>query len=312
MGMFPSERLRGSVRRSVASHIRQSAVPFPALRRLIGVPRLARTAAFYVLLTVLSLVFALPLFWMLSTALKNDVQTYHVPPIWLPWPPRLSNFPEALHAQPFGLYFLNSLQYSATAIIGQLLSCSLAAYGFARLRWKGRDALFAICIATMMIPYQVTMVPLFIIFRHLGWINSYRPLLVPAFFGSAYFIFLLRQFFMTVPQDLTEAARIDGSSELGILVRIIVPLARPVLVVVALLELLFTWDNYLGPLIYLDDQRLFPVAIGLQLFQSQFVEKLAWPYLMAATSTVILPIVILFFFAQRTFVEGVAISGIRG
>jgi multiple sugar transport system permease protein len=275
-------------------------------------PRSARGIARYLLLILLALLFCLPLVWMLSTSLKDDVQTYHVPPIWLPWPMRPTNYPEALQAQPFGLFFLNSVQYSTSAVIGQLLSCSLTAYGFARLRWRGRNVLFGLCLATLMLPYQVTMVPLFITFRALGWDNTYRPLIVPAFFGSAYYIFLLRQFFLTIPQELAEAARIDGSSELGILVHVIVPLARPALVVVALIEFLATWENYLGPLIYLNSEQLYPLAIGLQLFRSDFVERLAWPYLMAATTVVMLPVIVLFFLAQRAFVEGITITGTRG
>ncbi len=283
--------------------LRQSGVSI--FRRPLG------RAGFYLLIVLLGLLFFLPLLWMLSTSLKNDAQTYHVPPLWLPWPPRLANYPEALQAEPFGLYFLNSLQYSATTVMAELLSCSVAAYGFARLRWKGRDLLFALCLTTLMIPYQVTMVPLFITFKYLGWVNTYRPLIVPAFFGSAYYVFLLRQFFMTIPQELTEAARLDGASEVGILVRIIVPLARPAIVVVALIEFLATWDNYLGPSIYLDDQRLYPLAVGLALFKSDFVEHLAWPYLMAATTVVMLPVIGLFFLAQRAFVEGITITGAR-
>jgi multiple sugar transport system permease protein len=261
---------------------------------------------------VLSLVFVLPLIWMVSTSLKNDVQTYHVPPIWIPWPMRFANYPEAMRAQPFGLFFLNSFRYAILTVIGQLFACCLSAYGFARLRWKGRNILFAICLATMMIPYQVTMVPLFITFKHLGWINTYKPLIVPAFFGSAYFIFLLRQFFLTIPHELSEAARMDGASELGILFRIILPLAKPALAVVALFQFMGSWDNYLGPLIYLNDTAKYPVALGLQLFKSDFVEKLAWPYLMAATTVTIVPIIVLFYVTQRTLVEGISITGLKG
>lgn len=312
LSITPSERLGNSVHEAVVRRIPARITWRRQRAASLVLRRAGRTVWFYGFLVLLGLAFSLPLLWMLSTSLKNDGQTYHVPPIWLPWPMRFANYPEALQAQPFGLFFLNSLQYSATAVIGQLLSCALAAYGFARLPWKGRNVLFALCLATMMIPYQVTMVPLFVVFKDLGWVNSYRPLVVPAFFGSAYYIFLLRQFFLTIPQELAEAARIDGSSELGILVRIILPLARAPLIVVALIEFLATWDNYLGPLIYLDDQRLYPLAMGLQLFQSNFVERLAWPYLMAATTVVMLPVIVLFFIAQRFFVEGITITGLRG
>ena len=151
-----------------------------------------RGTLFYLMMLLLTLIFLLPLIFMLSTSVKNDAQTYHVPPIWLPIPMRFANYPEALRAQPFGLFFLNSFRYAILSVVGQVLACALSAYGFARLRWKGRNILFAICLGTMMIPYQVTMVPLFLTFKHLGWINTYKPLIVPAFFGSAYFIFLLR------------------------------------------------------------------------------------------------------------------------
>ena len=286
-------RLRHTVRHATPIRLPSGVYLWQKHLRLPALPRSARSSGRYLLLILLALLFSLP-------------------PIWLPWPMRVANYPEALQVQPFGLFFLNSMQYASSAVIGQLLSCSLAAYGFARLRWKGRDILFGLCLATLMLPYQVTMVPLFITFKTLGWVNSYRPLIVPTFFGSAYYIFLLRQFFLAIPQDLTEAARIDGSSELGILTRIIIPLARPALVVVALIEFLASWDNYLGPLIYLNSQQLFPLAIGLQLLQSSFVEKLAWPYLMAATTVVILPVIVLFLVAQRVFVEGITITGTRG
>jgi len=271
-----------------------------------------RGTLFYLMMLLLTLIFLLPLIFMLSTSVKNDAQTYHVPPIWLPIPMRFANYPEALRAQPFGLFFLNSFRYAILSVVGQVLACALSAYGFARLRWKGRNILFAICLGTMMIPYQVTMVPLFLTFKHLGWINTYKPLIVPAFFGSAYFIFLLRQFFMSIPQELSEAARIDGASELGILTRIILPLSKPALAVVGLFTFMGAWDNYLGPLIYINDQSLYPVALGLQLFQASFVEKLAWPYLMAATTVTILPVIVLFYVTQKTLVEGISITGIKG
>lgn len=273
---------------------------------------LGRSTLFYAFMLLLALIFVMPLIWMISTSLKNDPQTYHVPPIWIPWPMRPQNYPEALSAQPFGLFFLNSFHYSLFTVVGAIFSCSISAYGFARLRWRGRDALFAICLATMMVPFQVRMVPLFITFKHLGWINTYNPLIVPSFFGSAYFIFLLRQFFLTIPIELSEAARIDGANELSILLRIILPLSKPALAVVGLFQFMGAWDDYLGPLIYLNQTHLYPVALGLQLFQSQFVQKLAWPYLMAATTVTILPIIILFYATQKSLVEGISITGLKG
>lgn len=266
----------------------------------------------YLLLVVLSLSFLLPLLWMLSTSVKDTAQTYTVPPIWIPIPMRFQNYPEALVAQPFGLFFLNTIKYAVFSGIGTVLSCALVAYGFSRIRWYGRDVLFFICLCTMMIPFQVTMIPLYLIFRDLHWLNSYKPLIVPTFFGSAYFIFLLRQFFMSIPHELSEAARIDGAGELSIFWRIILPLSKPAIAVVALFQLINAWNDFLGPLIYLNNPDLYPVSLGLNRFLGQFVEKLAWPYLMAASTVVILPVLIVFFLAQRTFIEGIAISGIKG
>jgi len=266
----------------------------------------------YAVLIILSLLFLMPLLWMVSTSLKDTVQTYTVPPIWVPWPMRFQNYPEALVAQPFGTFFLNTFQYAFLSGIGAILSASVVAYGFSRIPWKGRDVLFFVCLCTMMIPFQVRMIPLYLIFRNLHWLNSYNPLIIPAYFGSAYYIFLLRQFFMTIPHELSEAARIDGAGEFSIFWRIILPLARPAIAVVGLFQCIDAWNDFIGPLIYLNQPTLFPVSLGLQRFLGQFVEKLAWPYLMAASTVVILPVVVVFFFTQRTFIEGIAVSGIKG
>jgi multiple sugar transport system permease protein len=266
----------------------------------------------YGLLVVLSLLFLMPLLWMLSTSVKDTAQTYHVPPIWIPVPMRLQNYPEALVAQPFGVFFINTFKYAFFSAIGAILSASLVAYGFSRIRWYGRDFLFFVCLCTMMIPFQVRMIPLYLIFRDLHWLNSYKPLIIPAFLGGAYYIFLLRQFFMSIPLELSEAARIDGANELMIFWRIILPLAKPAIAVVGLFQMIDAWNDFLGPLIYLNTPDQFPVSLGLNRFLGQFVEKLAWPYLMAASTVVILPVLVVFFFAQRTFIEGIAVSGIKG
>jgi ABC-type glycerol-3-phosphate transport system permease component len=266
----------------------------------------------YAVLLFCSLSFLLPFLWMVSTSLKDTPQTFHIPPIWIPWPVRLQNYPEALTRQPFGLFLFNTLQYAVPSSLGALVSCSLVAYGFSRIRWRGRDVLFFICLCTLMIPFQVRMIPLYLVFKELRWLNTYNPLVVPAFFGDAYYIFLLRQFFLTIPQELSEAARIDGANELQILARVILPLARPAIAVVALCQFMWAWNDYLGPLIYLRDPQMFPIALGLQRFVGQFVEELAWPYLMAASTVTILPIVLLFFVTQRTFIEGITVSGIKG
>ncbi len=266
----------------------------------------------YFVLVILSLSFLMPMLWMISTSLKDTAQTYVVPPIWVPWPMRFVNYPEALVSQPFGLYFLNTIWYAFFSAVGAVLSSSLIAYGFSRIRWKGREPLFFVCLATMMIPYQVVMIPLYITFRNLHWLNTYLPLIIPTYFGSAYYIFLLRQFFLSIPSELSEAARIDGSGEFGIFWRIILPLAKPALAVVALFQVMGAWNDFLGPLIYLNNPDLFPISLGLNRFLGQFVEKLAWPYLMAASTVTIAPMIILFFFTQRTFIEGISITGIKG
>jgi multiple sugar transport system permease protein len=280
--------------------------------------RLAREvgrAVLYILLLFLSVLFLLPFIWMVSTSLKTDPQVYRVPPIWIPNPARWANYPEALTTVPFKLYFPNTLKIAIPSVIGTVLSSAVVAYGFSRIRWEGRDVLFFVCIATMMLPFQVRMIPLFITFKQLGWINTYLPLVVPTFLGGAYSIFLLRQFFLTIPQDLSDAARVDGCSDLRIFLSIILPLAKPALAVVGLFQFMSSWNDFLGPLIYLNEMTKFPISLGLQQLRATYHSaelRLVWPYLMAASTTVITPILILFFFTQRTFVEGITITGIKG
>ncbi len=284
-------------------------------RRGVLLRRAAGRVVLYLIVFVLGLIFLLPFLWMLSTSLKNDAQTYVVPPIWIPNPMRFSNYLEALTTYPFGLYATNTLKIAIPSVVGTVISCAVVAYGFSRFRWRLRDPLFYICLATMMIPYQVVMIPLFIIFRNLNWINKFWPLIVPAFFGSPYFIFLLRQFFMTIPQDLSDAAKIDGCNELRTMWSVILPLAKPALAVVALFTVMGAWNDFMGPLIYINDPKMFPIALGLQNMRQTFTSvkrTLVWPYLMAASSATIAPILVLFFFTQRTFIEGIAITGIKG
>lgn len=271
----------------------------------------------YTVLISLSASFAFPLFWMISSALKNDSQIYSVPPVLIPIPAHWNNFIDGWTRVDFYTFTLNSIfRYTLPVTIATVLASTIVAYGFSRLRWPGRDTLFYVCMATMMIPWQVTMVPLFIIFKNLGWINSYRPLVVPAISGHPYFIFLLRQFFMTIPEELSDAARIDGASELGILFRIILPLSVPALSVVALFRFVWAWNDYLGPLIYLNQERLYPLALGVQRLRSiatsMGTSGNAYPHLMAVSTIVALPIILAFFFAQRTFIEGISLTGMKG
>ena len=233
--------------------------------------RAVQRALFYLMMVALALIFAGPLLWMLSTSLKTDPQVYTVPPIWIPNPVRLINYPEALASRPFEIYTYNTLRYALGAVAGALISNTLVAYGFARIRWPGRNIFFIICLSTMMIPFQVRMIPLYLTFKNLGWLNTYLPLIVPTFLGvNAYYTFLLRQFFLTIPSELSDAARVDGCTELGILIRIILPLAKPALAVIGLIQFMFAWDNYIGPLIYLNSEALYPIALGLQQFRTMF------------------------------------------
>jgi multiple sugar transport system permease protein len=211
---------------------------------------------------------------------------------------------------PFDRYAFNTLVISGVTIIGHLFSCTLIAYGFARLRAPGRNLLFVAVLATMMLPYPVTMVPLYMLFNALGWINTFLPLTAPAFFGSPFYIFLLRQFFLTLPRELEDAAHIDGANLGQILWHVILPLSLPALTTVAIFTFQNAWNDFLPPLIYLHDQSLYTVSLGLNFFRSTY--DINWAYLMAASLVTMLPVVIVFFLAQRLFIEGITFSGIKG
>jgi ABC-type glycerol-3-phosphate transport system permease component len=264
----------------------------------------------YVLLTIGSLVFLLPLLFMISSSLKPAYQVLDFPPKWIPNPVQWRNYPEALSYLPFGRYALNTLTIAAGAITGNLLSCTVVAYGFARLRAPGKNALFMLMLATMMLPYPVTMIPIYVEFVKLGWVNTFLPLIVPAFFGSPFYIFLLRQFFMGIPTELEDAALIDGASRAQIIRHVILPLATPAIATIAIFNFQGVWNDFLPPLIYLHDQSKYTIALGLNFFRSSYDVK--WSYLMAACVVTMLPIVIVFFLAQKQFIEGISMSGLKG
>ena len=276
-----------------------------SVRRLFSWQTLSWT-----LLLLVAALFLTPLAWMLSSSLKPDYAVLAVPPTLLPNPPRWQNYPEALTYVPFGRYALNTLLIAFVSVIGHILSCTLIAYGFARLRAPGRDTLFLVVLATMMLPYPVTMVPLYMLFNALGWVNSFLPLTVPAFFGSPFYIFLLRQFFLTIPRDYEEAARLDGASTLQVIRYVIVPLSVPALATVAIFTFQASWNDFLGPLIYLHDQSRYTVTLGLNFFRSTY--DVNWAYLMAASLVTMLPVIAVFFLAQRLFIEGISLTGVRG
>ena len=276
-----------------------------------------RVLLIHIVLIVLSFIFAFPFLWLVTTAIKPIEETMRTPPVWIPSKFMWGNFKDAmvygadiLGYIPFLVYARNTILLCLLAVSGTVISCSLVAYSFARLKWKGRDLLFNLTLATMMVPFPVLMVPTFALFRQLDWIGTFRPLWVPAWFGSAFSIFILRQFFRTIPFELSEAAKIDGANEWTIFREVILPLSKPALAVVALFSFMGTWNDFLGPLIYLLDQKTFTLSLGLQFYQSQHGGT-QWNLLMAASTIVILPVIVLFFFTQRLFIQGIAVTGLK-
>ncbi len=289
---------------------RPDAIALAAPTGSIRASRLAGNIMLYILLFLGAAAFIMPFLWMLRTALMESAQVQKVPLIWLPDPIRWGNFGEALSFMNFPVLLRNTLIISGTAIVGQVISCSVVAFGFARLRFPGREALFMLLLSTMMLPAMVTEIPRFILFRHLGWIDTILPLVVPAFFGGPFFIFLLRQFFRTVPVTLDEAARIDGCSSLRIFVQIMLPLSKPVLATVVIFNYIWTWNDFWGPLVYLRSSDNKTLSLGLQVFQG--VYQTDYHYLMAASLVVLLPILIIYVLCQRYFVQGIVMSGLKG
>jgi multiple sugar transport system permease protein len=286
-----------------------SRAPGRLRRARLGRIPVSRTVV-YALLLILSAVVAAPLLWMVSTSLKTGPASVAIPPSWIPDQVVWSNYPDALDAINFPVALRNTLIYAIPSVIGTLVSCSLAAYGFSRIKWPGRDLLFIVLLMTMMLNDQVTFIPLYVIYAKLGWVGTFLPLIVPTFLGSPFFIFLLRQFFLGIPTELSDAARIDGASEFRILLRIIVPLSWPVLITVGLFTFIDKWTDFFKPLIYLKDPDLQPLSVAIQVFQS--AHRTDWPLAMAAAVIVTAPLVVIYFFAQRKFIEGITLTGIKG
>ena len=264
----------------------------------------------YILLILGALVYLVPFVWMLSTAVKPPDEVYVFPPIWIPSRFIWGNYRTIFTLMPTGRFLLNSLLISSLRMVGSVSSCSLVAFSFARLRFRGSGVLFFILLITMMLPHQVTMVPLYMIFSELGWVGTYLPLILPAFFGSPYFIFLLRQFFSTIPRELDEAAKVDGCSILSIFLRIIVPMSKPALGIVAILSFTDAWNDFVTPLIYLNEFSKFPISLGLRAFQTLRVVQ--WELLMATSTIALIPVLALFFIAQKHYIQGIVISGVKG
>jgi multiple sugar transport system permease protein len=275
--------------------------------------RLGR-ALTYVVLIIGSIIMFAPFAFLLSSSLKIETQVFQFPIQWIPNPVRWMNYVDALTDKPFFTYFKNTMIiviFNQIAILG---TSSLCGYGFARIQFPGRDFWFGVALATMMIPYYVTMVPQFILFTRLGWQDTYLPLIVPYFFGGGAFnVFLFRQFFRTIPEDFSDAARMDGCSEFGIFWRIFVPLSTPVFITVAIFTFMASWNDFIGPLLYINSPEKFTVALGLATYRSMLgVGRTRWDLLMAASVSMTAPIVLLFFVLQRYFIKGVVMSGIKG
>ena len=272
--------------------------------------------ATHVVLSLLCIPFILPLVWMLCTSFKPETEIYtqeqpssalQYLQTMIPTNPRWQNYPEALQTVPFATYLQNTLFLCVSNVTLAVVSSAVVAYGFARIRFKGRDFFFMLMISTMAMPGQVTMIPVFGLFRALGLYGTFVPLILPSLFGNAFYIFLLRQFFHAIPEEIAEAARIDGASEWGIFWRIMLPLAKPALATCALFQFLGTWNDFFGPLLYLNDPKRYTLAYGLQQFMSSYGGK--WALLMAGACIFTIPIIILFFFAQRTFIQGISTTG---
>ncbi len=261
-----------------------------------------------------AIIFAAPFIWLVSSSLKEPAKIWVFPPQLFPNPIRWANYTEALTAAPFARYTLNTLIIVIGNEAGTLLTCSLAAYGFAKMRFKGREVVFTILLSSIMLPWMVTMIPKYIMFRYLGWLNSFLPLIVPSWFAagpsSVFYIFLLRQFFRTIPKDFIDAARIDGAHEFAIFWRIMIPLIKPALTVVAIFTFLYHWNDFLAPLIYLTAPQNYTLSVGLAAFKGLYQTN--WNYLMAASTVTVIPVLILFFAAQRYFIQGVVLSGLKG
>jgi multiple sugar transport system permease protein len=262
----------------------------------------------HILLALGGVAMVVPFLWMLSTSLKSDQQAYIFPPIWIPHPVVWANYQTVWEALPFGRFMLNSAIVSIAVTVGQLLTCSMGAFAFARLRFPGRERLFVLYLGTMMIPFQVTMIPVFILVKYMRWLDTFQGLIIPMIF-SAYGTFLLRQFFMTIPAELEDAAKIDGCSYWRIYWNIMLPLSKPALATLGIFVFMWSWNNFLWPLMIVNTLEMNTLPIGLSYFLGQYT--IYWNLLMAGTTIALIPVLLAFFLAQRYFVEGITLTGLK-
>lgn len=271
----------------------------------------ARLLLLQVLMTLLVLGFLMPIFWMISSSLKASTEVFATPMVWFPARPQWSNYVKAFQVLPLTSFIANTVLIVTFAVAGTVLSSTMVAYSFARLRWPGRDTWFALLLATMMLPDIITLVPRFVLFRNLGWIDTFLPLIVPYWTAtSALYVFLMRQFFRNIPGELEDAARIDGASRLRVLLQIIVPLSRPVIATVAVFALIQHYNDFLNPLIFVTSMERWPLAVGLRAYNDAYLGN--WEIVFAASTVMLLPMIVLFVFAQRYFVQGIALTGFGG
>lgn len=271
----------------------------------------SRRALLYGGLVVLSGIFLIPLFWMVTSSLKEQGQVFAVPPVWIPDPWVWENYPEATRRAPLWIWLNNTSIISVTATAGNVLMASMVGFGFARMRFPGRDALFIVLLSTMMLPGIVTLIPRFIMFREIGWNDTFLPLIVPSWFGGgAYNIFLVRQYYLTIPRDMDEAAKIDGCSNWGVWWRILIPLSYPVIVAIGIFSFVGHWNEFLDALVFLHTDSLKTLSLGLRMFINPY--DASWHITMAASMWLTAPMVAIFFIGQRYFIKGIAMSGITG
>jgi multiple sugar transport system permease protein len=270
-----------------------------------------KLTAGYTALLIISAMFVIPFIWMARSSLMSLTQIFEMPPVWIPSPFHWGNFYKAMTSLNFDVFFRNTMIIVIFGLIGTLVTSTISAFGFSRIQWKGRNFIFGILLSSMMLPGAVTLIPSFLGWKALGFYDTFAPLIVPAYFGGGIFnVFLLRQFYMTIPRDYDEAAVVDGASYFQIFFRIILPLSRSAVIVVALFSFLAYWNDFFNPLIYLKSDRLFTLALGLQMFQGVYTSQ--WDLLMAASTVVVLPSVIVFLVGQKYFLEGISLSGVKG
>jgi multiple sugar transport system permease protein len=288
--------------------------PFPGKRTHLAAYyrrlRMLSTGFQYVLISLLSLIFIFPFLWLVLTSFKSLNEIAQIPPRLFPETWQFSNYVKAVNFIPFFQYMGNTVLIFVGKAVGAVISCSLVAYGFSVLKWPGRDAIFVLVLATMMLPFPVTMIPLYIVFTKLGWVGSFAPLIIPSWFGYAFSIFLFRQFFLTIPIELAEAARIDGCSEPQIYYKVIMPLAMPAVASIVLFEFMWTWNDFLAPLLYLSKMKNWTLALGLLQFRESSGQT-SWEQLMAASTLTVIPAIVLYFIGQKTFIQGIATTGFK-